>query len=319
MSPGAQISFYGGEALLRFPAVQYAVAYSREIFGKKPVSFRISSNGTTLTEPVLRWLDQNEDVSVTVTLNGFSHDTYRKYPDGRGSLHTIMQNIERIRSGHPGLWSRIDFLANVASLQELLDLRRFYMARIGKPPLQITGILEYGGNEIIHKIIHTSDTEKIRNEVHKLYCGNNDAYIRPYYHADVCGISARSVGRRVKVCRITACCMPFLGGLFVSAEGGFGFCERTGVWKNCGDMDTGIAMDNVHRLLGESLEIFNRRCRNCWCQRLCTICFKDFQAAPDGTVFLPEFLCREMQNGIENALELFCETGECNRTVIKML
>lgn len=92
-------------------------------------------------------MDENEDVSVTVTLNGLPHDKYRKFPSGKGSLDAIGRNLSKIRKHCPGLWKRIGFIANVAPLKELLGLRAYYMEHIGKPPLLVTGILAYGCNE----------------------------------------------------------------------------------------------------------------------------------------------------------------------------
>ena len=313
----AQISFYGGEALIRFDIVQYAVEYARKIFDGRSLSFRISSNGTTLTDQVIDWLNINEDISVTVTINGFGHDTYRKFPTGESSLDIIMQNIRRIHNNYPDLWSRVDFLANISSLQELIDLRRFYMDQIGKPPLLITGILEYGGNEKIQSIIHITDTKEAIEEVHRLYCDNLDPYIKPYFHADIYEICLRPVGQRERICKETACCMPFMSNLFISANGKFGPCERVGAWSRCGDIDQGINIDNTLELLRTVLDIQNKRCRNCWCQRLCTICFKDFQAETDGGISLPEALCQEMRAGVEEALRLFCEMGERNPSTLE--
>ena len=306
-SQNIAISFYGGEALMRFDIVKYAVTYAKEIFLNKSLSFRISSNGTTLTQSIIEWLNENQDIEVVVTVNGFSHDRYRKFPNGEGSLETILKNLRGIRQHYPNLWNRIHFLANIVSLQELLELRRFYMEEIGKPPLLITGILEYGGNEQIKKITQVQDTVEVKEEVYRLYCDMQDSYLKPYFHTEMSEICKRPIGRREKVCQITACCMPFLSSLFVSADGKFGLCERVGVWKDCGDIYRGIDMAYIRRIKKEAVNLFQDRCANCWCQRLCTICFKDFETMENGGIMLPEIFCERMKENVKHTLRLFCE------------
>lgn len=301
------VSFYGGEALIRLDEVKYAVSYAHEIFKDKTVHFNISSNGTTLTGPVTEWLDEKEDVSVTVTLNGLFHDKYRKFPSGKGSLDVIGRNLSEIRRHCPGLWKRIDFIANVATLEELLGIRTYYKEHIGKPPLLVTGILAQGGNEKIRRIIHAADTEQVTAEVRRLYFEETDPYIAPYYDTDIAGIRARKIGRRDKVCIGTASCMPFTHALFISATGEFGICEKAGACGRLGNLSGGINTGYVSRLLEDVWEIWNGRCRTCWCQRLCTICFKDFRISPKGIISLPETLCLEMREHIKTTLAMFCE------------
>ena len=309
------ISFYGGEALIRLDEVKYAVAYARRIFKDKSVHFHISSNGTTLTGSVTEWLNNNEDVGITVTLNGLSHDKYRRFPSGEGSLDVIERNLFKIRLCYPRLWKRMDFIANVASLRELLDLRTYYMEHIGKPPLLITGILAYGGNENIRRIINTTDAAQVVDEVHRLYFEEKDPYIVPYYDTDIAGIEDRAIGQRDKVCIETASCMPFTSSLFISAAGEFGVCEKAGACSRLGNIYQGINTDYICRMLEAVWKIMNRRCRECWCQRLCTICLKDFQISPQGEVSLPESLCLDMRESIKATLKMFCELGERNSGV----
>lgn len=312
----ANISFYGGEALICFDEVKYAVEYTRKLFKDKAINFRLSSNGTTLTEDVIEWLEANEDVSVTVTVNGLSHDQYRRFPSGNGSLEIIEKNLSKIRNDYPALWDRIDLIANVASLQELLDLREYYIDHVGKPPLLITGILQYGGNDIIRRIIEIKDPDYVIEEVRRLFFDEADSYILTYYRTYIVDIVTRAIGQRDRKVFESASCMPFTSSLFVSATGEFGVCERAGVCPQLGNIYEGVNLDFATRILNNASAILNNRCRKCWCQRLCTMCLKDFQISEDGEIVLPEYICSDIRENIKSTLIMFCELVERNSDVL---
>ncbi|MDO4328934.1 MAG: radical SAM protein [Lachnospiraceae bacterium] len=308
----ANISFYGGEALMRFDEIKFAVEYARKLFFNKQLYFRISSNGTTLTDQIIHWLDQNKDVCVTVTVNGFAHDKYRKFASGEGSLNVITANLVKIKNNYPDLWKRVDFIANVATLQELLDLRRYYLKYIEKPPLLITGILEYGGNDKIREIVKAQDSSDVVNEVQTLLFDNLDDYILPYYKNELIDINTRDIGQRSNRCIETASCMPFTSSLFVSADGEFGVCERAGECNQLGNLSQGINTEFVSKLIMEMSKIINNQCRTCWCQRLCSMCIKDFAISKEGEISFDEEICFDISNNIKSSLKLFCEIAEHN-------
>lgn len=307
----ADILFYGGEALLTFDLVRYAVDYARKTIRGKPLSFHISSNGTTLNDQVIDWLASHEDVSITITVNGPMHDQYRKFPDGKGSLAFILSSLEKLRSHGSALWDRVDFIANVASHRELLDLCDFYRQNIGKPPLLITGILTAGGNEIIQQITKADPLdEDARDTVHRLYCKTCDAYISCYYRFDMEDLCRRPLSPLGNHRIYTACCMPFVDQLFVAADGTIGVCEKMGANSQYGTVNTGIRLQAAESLMRAASVEFNKQCRTCWAQRLCHVCFQDFQRSDAGVLFLPDEVCVETRKIVETDLILFCSRNE---------
>lgn len=315
----ALVSLYGGEALVRFDVVRFAVAYAKEIFRDKDLSIRLATNGTTLTDPVIRWLEENPEVSVNVTLNGNSHDRYRKFPDGTGSLACVLEKLRSIRDAHPALWDRVNFLANIVTVQELLDLRQFYREQVGKPPVMVTGIIAQGGNDVIQRILREQHEEAAKRMAEELYCRTLDEYLKPYYHDGVMTVCTRPLGQRPEVCENRTCCMPFTECLFISAEGKLGICERVNMFDGCGDIHSGIDLDCAQRLLDSGEKFFSEHCTGCWCQRLCDVCFKDFTIHSDGTLELPPSVCEGMKRHALESLRLFCRLGEENPEAIEAL
>lgn len=315
----AKISLYGGEALIRFDVVQFAVSYAKKIFHDKELSISLSSNGTTLTNSVIEWLDENPEVSINITINGFSHDKYRKFPNGTGSINIIMRNLYNIKKKYPELWKRVNFLANIVTTQELLELKKFYQEEIGKPPLLITGILEEGGNEIIQKIVNVKDDSNSRQTAKAIYIQTLDDYLKPYFYEDVFTICTRPIGMLPSIYQNASCCMPFTESLFISASGALGLCEKVTLFDGCGDLNLDINFECAFNLLNSAKKIFNTKCNTCWCHRLCDVCFKDFSITSNGTVELPASFCERQKKHLIHSLELFCELAEKNPHAISLM
>lgn len=303
------ISFYGGESLLRWKEIAYSIEYARSKWKEKPLTFQISTNGTTLTEPVIQWLDRQKDTSIQITCNGNSQDRYRIFPSGQGSLSTVMENVKRISKAYPDLWKRTNFIANITSARELLELRKFYISEIGKPPMSITGIKEEFGNSVIHQLVHTKDTDEDKEEVMRLFC-EDDPYVRPYY--DVDRLCVRRVESEPQVTLRTSFCRPLSHSLYISAEGRFSPCVQFCSTIDLGDVDTGYSREKIIHILDLVKEVFDQRCSDCWARRLCTICFAMINKDDRGNLFLPVSSCEEEKNRITEELRVFCEIRERN-------
>lgn len=313
-SDTATISFYGGEALLDFDKICMAVEYARSINTEnKPLKFFISSNGTTLTSKIISWLKNNEDVELTITLNGDQHDRYRHFQSGKGSLETILSSIRKIKTTAPDLWDRIDFLANIVTYSELIKLREFYKEHIEKPPALITGIYSQNGNNIINNIISQKEnSQKHKKIVHNLYINQADPYIMPYYNFNIMEIFRRPIGYVADRLHRTSCCMPFTSALFVDSDGSFGICEKVGSDKYLGSISSGINENAVIEMMNSTKDMLNKHCRYCWAKRLCNACYQDFKRDANGNYSIVYEVCENIRKTIEEDLQIFCEIRERN-------
>lgn len=317
--PTADISLYGGEALLQFDKVRYAVEYARRRIQQKPLRFHVSTNGTTLTPPVQQWLSQNEDVTVAITLNGPTHDTYRKFPSGAGSLAVITQHLQEIKENYSNVWDRIDFLANISNYSELLDLRKYYMENVGKPPLLISGIEKEGGNDLIQNIIGDGFQDGAEQKASQnLFISRYDEYMKPFYQANMESMSTRSLENWTNSA-IAPCCIPFTHNLFVSAKGELSFCERTTPKHEYGNVVDGINNAVVEKTMDQAMSVFNSTCRFCWAQRLCDICYQHIHEDASGMPYISESFCEQAKRGIVKDLTLFCDISEENPSLIERI
>jgi len=89
------LNFYGGEPLLASDLIKEAVSFLKQKnrdFGKKS-HYSITTNGTLLTEEIIRFLNENK-FSVELSFDGLAQDLHRK----KGSLKKIVPIIGELLS-----------------------------------------------------------------------------------------------------------------------------------------------------------------------------------------------------------------------------
>jgi uncharacterized protein len=94
-----RINFFGGEPLVNFELIKYAVYFATEwnrISGV-PFAFALSTNGTLVNQRVVSFF-AHHDIAVQLSLDGPQalHDRYRKYATGAGSYETILNNLPHL-------------------------------------------------------------------------------------------------------------------------------------------------------------------------------------------------------------------------------
>jgi len=124
---GRELAFFGGEPLLGFPLIQALVAEVEERSQREsiPVSFHLVTNGTLLTEPIVRFMAEHR-FRIAVSLDGDpqAHDANRRFRNGRGSHRAVVAGIQLARSIAPEQWSRafaVVHPSNAGMLPESFD------------------------------------------------------------------------------------------------------------------------------------------------------------------------------------------------------
>jgi len=86
------IHFYGGEPLLAFDHIKYAIDCIQELnaSGNKTFEYTISTNGSLLTEEILSFLSRHR-FSVLLSFDGLAQDITKQ----KGSFEQIVTNIKR--------------------------------------------------------------------------------------------------------------------------------------------------------------------------------------------------------------------------------
>ena len=122
----ATLDFYGGEALMALPMLKRISAALAEAAKRQGVgfSFNIISNGTLLTRAVVEELLPLGLSTIRTTLDGPPeiHDCQRPFISGKGSFHTILENVKAIYELVPVEVGSNYARHNYQRYPELLDL-----------------------------------------------------------------------------------------------------------------------------------------------------------------------------------------------------
>lgn len=93
------IAFFGGEPLLNFKVIRSTVRYAKEQGEKhgKKISFGITTNGTLLTDGIVRFLE-TEKIGLMISIDGPKqvHDRVRVFRAGRGSYDQIVTRAQKV-------------------------------------------------------------------------------------------------------------------------------------------------------------------------------------------------------------------------------
>ena len=98
------LDFYGGEPLLNFPVIEHCVAFARargQDQGKE-FKFSIFTNGTLLTDDIIRFLHENRfEVAISVDGPAPVQDEQRPMADGQGSHGIVHDRIMHLLESLP--------------------------------------------------------------------------------------------------------------------------------------------------------------------------------------------------------------------------
>jgi len=115
------ISFYGGEPLLAYDKIKYAVLLLQEKnkTGNKNIEFSLTTNGSLITDEMLEFFDRHQ-FGLMLSFDGLAQDKGRK----KGTLNQMVQVMKRIRA-HPGIDFEINSVFTPATVTGLTESVRF--------------------------------------------------------------------------------------------------------------------------------------------------------------------------------------------------
>lgn len=306
------IGFYGGEPLLNYQMIKQIVKYSRNIFKNWKLNFSMTTNGTLLTEKIIRFLIDNL-FFLRISLDGpiENHDAKRVFPTGKGSFQQVIKNMNKIKKINEEYFKKV-FLAVVISkdlpLEKTVDF--FKNNELVKHlPMRISFVNEkdndyykyfpYNQQKFIQsrKNFYDSVIEKKRNKIELLP-------IESSFIDQIKRLTSYNVKKRIFFTTAATCF--FDNRLFVDVNGRFHVCERVNQSFSIGGVESGFNYAGMSQMIKEFSELIKTNCLDCEANYLCERCFANF--ARDGRFELNHELCRrvksQMKNMLENILQL---------------
>ena len=93
------ITFYGGEPLIRFDLMKYAIEYAKEKITNKEVHFGFTTNMTLMTRKIAEYLVQIPNMSMVCSIDGPEdvQNAARVYANGKGTYHDVIKGLGYLR------------------------------------------------------------------------------------------------------------------------------------------------------------------------------------------------------------------------------
>ena len=114
-----RISFYGGEPLLNYTIIQYAVDLGYMKWGDK-VTFSISTNGVLLTPIVIDWIiAKNVELAISIDGTEEFHDKHRIDKRENGSFPKIKTALLYLKTNYPEYYYGITIMMTLPSFRSI--------------------------------------------------------------------------------------------------------------------------------------------------------------------------------------------------------
>jgi len=299
------ISFYGGEPLLRFSLVKFAIEYleGKNRLGHK-YKYRITTNGTLLEADTIDYL-VNRNVKCVISLDGpvFIHDRYRVYEENTPTYADCITNLKELRKRFPNYYeNNITFQAVISpphdrSIPEDYFAKSevlFLDANIGdyfskllknEHDLDLNGIKTKERN-IVHKQMANMDKDDLMSDI--VYVGSLKKYMN---------VGEKNIRKTVFP---PGFCVPLLKRIYIGSNGKIVLCERvddSNPLFQLGCVTTGYNFDKIEYLYAYTNSVLAENCNQCWAFRFCRACF----AKLDKIEFNGDF-CRLIRDKVEQEL-----------------
>jgi len=129
----AQIIFWGGEPLLAFEQIKYAVSLLQEKnkTGKKKLTFYLTTNGSLLSDEILDFFNRHR-FDMMLSFDGLTQDTARK-PGSSKLMHTRIKQVQK----YPGIVFSVNSVFTPETAGYLSESLQFII-RLGVPEILVS-------------------------------------------------------------------------------------------------------------------------------------------------------------------------------------
>lgn len=284
------IGFYGGEPLLNFDLIKKIVNYIGKEYHQFDTFYNITTNGTLLNLYKADFLIRN-NFAIAISLDGpeKEHDRNRIFQNGKPTFQVILKNIKEIKKEYPefrymSIISTYDYGSDMLKINEFFEENSELLPLIGRVDMvmpSFTGYYDqFTENDVKRHHYQMIKLNKIYLDriSHNKKVGN---YLRALIEGKYFNYLIRPIGpfTRPSLMPWTGTCIPG-EKIAVRPDGKFHICERINEYFPIGDVNSGLDLGKIERILINYKENITADCKGCPIQRLCGLCFA--QCAGEG-------------------------------------
>jgi uncharacterized protein len=284
------LGFYGGEPLLAIGLIRGVVDHVAGLGRSPPISFHLTTNGVLLERAEVREFLVDNDVQILISLDGpaGAHDRMRRDRRGGATHAKIMTVLRLLQKEHPSYVKDNVGFSVCATTAESLQLARSFFADnsdLCESGLMTVALIDPTDSTLEDEGIVRKDWDRVVDGMVQDYLeclfegstpepflqgllGSNFSRIRSHIHQ-------RSLEPLAEEPPPLGICIPGYQRLFCTAAGDFTLCERLNAELTIGDVDHGIDVDAVWRIVTEYTELSSPDCTDCWALRFCGMCYRE--------------------------------------------
>ena len=323
------VNFYGGEPFVNFKSIEKIVEYIKNI--DNSVRVYITTNGSLIDDDIVKWFLNNKMVYLFVSLAGIpkTHDKLRVFSNGSPSFEIIENNLYKIYNLDRNEYNRrVNFIINIFNEQQLFEIEEFRQKHEllnnldNLPEVTFIDCYDDDGNikemsktildkyqvnkrELLDKYIFYLTNKQLNNLIVKVF---DDKFLR---------IHRRTDDTRNLICGV---CRPFIKKVYIDVDGNIHLCENFSYGKKFGNINNIINLNLASQLLEEYQKIRNKMCRQCWAQKMCTLCYRDvFDRNGNVNIERAKKSCEAEKGLIEEIMEEYCYVMERNEDLLDHL
>jgi len=325
------ISFYGGEPLIRESLIKYVVDYLNILKSKNKkteFSVRITTNGTLLNIKLIDFFIKNE-IALQVSLDGPKkyHDEFRLYKNGRGTFIKVIKNLENIYNRDQSYYKKnVMFNCVISPVANVIEISDFFHNNfLTKNNIKIASYIDKRNTNFFdnceHNIYQIAELQflydnflldLIRNE-NKFFSLLENQFEKRFIY-----IHKRNLFEKPsEFVPIQGPCFPGIRKLFVSANGTLHICEKINPRFSIGDVDNGLNIKKIKEILDEFKEQVNSsECLECWAMHFCNLCFAMVANSTHMKLLDKDAYCRKVKQSCLKALTDYAYLLEENPKLI---
>ncbi|HLP47047.1 MAG TPA: radical SAM protein [Candidatus Kapabacteria bacterium] len=289
------VGFYGGEPLINFDVIEKIVDYSKKVFPNWVLRFTITTNGTLLDDRMIHFLVKN-NFSLMVSLDGNekNHDSRRIFPDGSGSFHLIIENIEKIKNIDNEYYNeRVSFIITYSNDLPIEDVFHFFLSddRVRMNTVQFSPVNHldtdyYDRYQYDKATAATSISAAVNRITGKKIQKIPLAPIEQDLFNQFADLDKKLKRRRLSF--LSGSCL-FDNRLYIDTDGAFHICEKMNDRFPFGDCEKGFDFFKMNQITHAFMDLIKIKCLGCEARFLCSRCYIHF--AKNGTFEMDPDFC----------------------------
>lgn len=302
-----RIAFYGGEPLLQYQLIQYAIIRGRERWGNN-VDFSISTNGVLLNNEKNEWLSINS-VELAISIDGTKvfHNKHRVDIMGNGSYERVYSALSHIKETYPEYIPCVLLQMTLVAFSDIIQIARewnsdgllksFVLSNIhGLSPNFINGVKTVDYEETKQLYLHILDAYEKHQDwvVFKIFLDECLAYWKDRPIIDA--------GQSVPM----ATCMPINSKIYIDSQMQIGICEKVADKYRIGNVKNGIDWKRANEIVEEYYHKRVERCKYCPAIRMCDMCLTAVEYSDEQW----DISCHNERVYAQIFMFLYCEMAE---------